>query len=130
MFPLVAGGARSYDHRMQLRYAFRVYPEPGQRLTLAGAFGCAVPEADHPGQADTRAVLAGRGLRGRPPAVPAASQGAHARPAWGTEPVSRGVPSDTPYGSPERADPRPPPMQWTRDRAPGRLSRPQRVDLR
>ena len=41
MFPLVAGGARSYDHRMQLRYAFRLYPEPGQRTALARAFGCA-----------------------------------------------------------------------------------------
>ncbi|MFG2380760.1 RNA-guided endonuclease InsQ/TnpB family protein [Streptomyces avermitilis] len=26
---------------MQLRYAFRLYPEPGQRLALARAFGCA-----------------------------------------------------------------------------------------
>lgn len=26
---------------MQLRYAFRLYPEPGQRAALAGAFGCA-----------------------------------------------------------------------------------------
>ncbi|WP_406101606.1 transposase [Streptomyces sp. NBC_01003] len=26
---------------MQLRYAFRLYPEPGQRITLARAFGCA-----------------------------------------------------------------------------------------
>ncbi|MET7517119.1 RNA-guided endonuclease TnpB family protein [Streptomyces sp. NPDC005480] len=26
---------------MQLRYAFRVYPEPGQRIALARAFGCA-----------------------------------------------------------------------------------------
>jgi hypothetical protein len=39
-FPLVAGGARSYDHRTQLRYAFRLHPEPGQRLALARAFGC------------------------------------------------------------------------------------------
>lgn len=31
----------SYDHRMQLRYAFRLYPEPGQRTALARAFGCA-----------------------------------------------------------------------------------------
>ncbi|MGW6403940.1 RNA-guided endonuclease InsQ/TnpB family protein, partial [Streptomyces sp. NPDC055134] len=26
---------------MQLRYAFRLYPEPGQRLALGRAFGCA-----------------------------------------------------------------------------------------
>src|SRR4051794_41625529 len=26
---------------MQLRYNFRVYPEPGQRMALARAFGCA-----------------------------------------------------------------------------------------
>ena len=26
---------------MQLRYAFRLYPEPGQRVVLARAFGCA-----------------------------------------------------------------------------------------
>ncbi|MFD9321561.1 helix-turn-helix domain-containing protein [Streptomyces sp. NPDC060053] len=26
---------------MQLRYAFRLYPEPGQRAALARAFGCA-----------------------------------------------------------------------------------------
>ncbi|MGW6405345.1 helix-turn-helix domain-containing protein, partial [Streptomyces sp. NPDC055134] len=26
---------------MQLRYAFRLYPEPGQRLAFARAFGCA-----------------------------------------------------------------------------------------
>lgn len=31
----------SYDRRMQLRYAFRLYPEPGQRVALARAFGCA-----------------------------------------------------------------------------------------
>ena len=31
----------SYDRRMQLRYAFRLYPEPGQRAALARAFGCA-----------------------------------------------------------------------------------------
>ncbi|MER7900224.1 helix-turn-helix domain-containing protein [Streptomyces sp. NPDC096046] len=26
---------------MQLRYAFRLYPDPGQRTALAKAFGCA-----------------------------------------------------------------------------------------
>ncbi|MFE6808908.1 helix-turn-helix domain-containing protein, partial [Streptomyces sp. NPDC057681] len=26
---------------MQLRYAFRLYPEPGQRSALGRAFGCA-----------------------------------------------------------------------------------------
>ncbi|MFE6808496.1 helix-turn-helix domain-containing protein [Streptomyces sp. NPDC057681] len=26
---------------MQLRYAFRLYPEPGQRRALGRAFGCA-----------------------------------------------------------------------------------------
>jgi putative transposase len=26
---------------MQLRYAFRLYPEPGQHIALARAFGCA-----------------------------------------------------------------------------------------
>jgi putative transposase len=41
MFPLVVVGARSYDHRMQLRYAFRVYPDTGQQTALAKAFGCA-----------------------------------------------------------------------------------------
>jgi len=25
---------------MQLRYAFRLHPEPGQRVALARAFGC------------------------------------------------------------------------------------------
>jgi putative transposase len=41
MFSLVVGGARSYDHHMQLRYAFRLYPQPGQRLAPARAVGCA-----------------------------------------------------------------------------------------
>jgi putative transposase len=41
MFPATACMARSYDRRMQLRYAFRLYPEPGQRAALARAFGCA-----------------------------------------------------------------------------------------
>lgn len=27
--------------RMQLRYGFRLYPQPGQRIALARAFGCA-----------------------------------------------------------------------------------------
>ncbi len=33
--------AFSYGIRMQLRYAFRVYPDAGQRVALARAFGCA-----------------------------------------------------------------------------------------
>ena len=41
MFPATSGGVCSYDHRMQLRYTFRLYPEPGQRIALARAFGCA-----------------------------------------------------------------------------------------
>lgn len=41
MFPVTEGVVRSYDPRMQLRYAFRLYPEPGQRAALARAFGCA-----------------------------------------------------------------------------------------
>lgn len=35
------GVACSYGLRMQLRYAFRVYPDAGQRVALARAFGCA-----------------------------------------------------------------------------------------
>ena len=30
-----------YDHGVQLRYNFRLYPTPGQRIALAKAFGCA-----------------------------------------------------------------------------------------
>jgi putative transposase len=41
MFPATGGVVCSYDRRMQLRYAFRLYPEPGQRVALARAFGCA-----------------------------------------------------------------------------------------
>jgi putative transposase len=41
VFPATSGVVCSYDRRMQLRYAFRLYPEPGQRAALARAFGCA-----------------------------------------------------------------------------------------
>lgn len=41
MFPATGGVARSYDPRMQLRYAFRLYPDTGQQVALAQAFGCA-----------------------------------------------------------------------------------------
>ena len=30
-----------YDHGVQLRYNFRLYPTAGQRQALANAFGCA-----------------------------------------------------------------------------------------
>jgi putative transposase len=30
-----------YDFNMQLRYSYRLYPAPGQRIALARAFGCA-----------------------------------------------------------------------------------------
>ncbi|MET7518270.1 helix-turn-helix domain-containing protein [Streptomyces sp. NPDC005480] len=67
---------------MQLRYAFRLSPGPHQRLALGRAFGCArvvfndevrarkdalSPELDHPGQADSGAVLAGGGVLGGAP---------------------------------------------------------------
>ena len=98
MFPATGGVACSYDHRMQLRYGFRLYPDPGQRAALARAFGCArvvfndalraredARTAGQPfpkaGELSKRlitqakqtagAVLAGRGLRGGAPAVPA-----------------------------------------------------------
>ena len=41
MFRVTTGVACSYGLRMQLRYAFRVYPDAGQRIALARAFGCA-----------------------------------------------------------------------------------------
>ncbi|EHN73098.1 transposase [Streptomyces coelicoflavus ZG0656] len=41
MFRDMAWMACPYDLRMQLRYAFRVYPDAGQRIALARAFGCA-----------------------------------------------------------------------------------------
>ena len=41
MFPATAGVRCSYAPRMQLRYTFRVHPEPGQRTALGRAFGCA-----------------------------------------------------------------------------------------
>jgi putative transposase len=30
-----------YTFNMQLRYSYRLYPAPGQRIALARAFGCA-----------------------------------------------------------------------------------------
>jgi len=41
VFPATWGVVCSYDHRMQLRYSFRLHPEPGQCIALARAFGCA-----------------------------------------------------------------------------------------
>ena len=62
-------GVRVRPRRVQrCRARPRGRPQGGRSLSHGG---CAVPEADHPGQADTRAVLAGRGLRSGAPAVPA-----------------------------------------------------------
>jgi putative transposase len=41
MFPRLVITQRSYDRAVQLRYAFRIEPGPGQRIALSRAFGCA-----------------------------------------------------------------------------------------
>ncbi|MGX1911879.1 helix-turn-helix domain-containing protein [Streptomyces phaeochromogenes] len=79
---------------MQLRYAFRLYPDTGQRTALARAFGCARAVYNDAVRAREDARRAGEAFRAFSPRFPKyATTAAPSTPAQASNEPSRVVPA-------------------------------------